>query len=1504
MRQEAIAIAEDADVVFANRGQISVDVRAGNHTTARAAGEIEDVFASTAGLSDVYGVFQRLGDSGQGVGGDTNAILSNDGAISVTALAEVELEAIAEADASARARSASVSDLFGLFQVFADVDGDASGVVSNSGTLDVSAEARSRLRLEAGDTADSGSMSSLSVSDLYGIHQRMVDVGATGSSEQASLLADNTGSILVSGLADAEGWVKAGVDASLDASSATVSDVYGIYQALSNIDGDADITASNSGTLEVVGEVRAALTAEAGQDVDSVSGLDVAVSDLYGIHQQVDDISGDAVLEATNDGAIRVRGDVESAAHGLAGGDAYVESDTVEADDFYGVWQGVDAVAGDAQLEARNVGSIDVLGRAASRAIGEAGGDAPVLASDASVSDLYGIKQDIEGVEQDLVALALNEGSITVAGNAEVLGAAEAGGDVSIEASSVSVTDLYGIRQYARDSEGDAGLVALNEGTLSVLGQAENRVEGTASGQAFADVASATVNDLYGVYQRVGSVLTSIEGDATLVAMNAGVIDIRAAAETFARVETAGEATDIEVSSASASSMAGIYQRAQDVGGSAELVAVNEGTIAIDGRAYVTGGVVAGSVSYASADSANVSALTGIHQSIDQAGGDALLVADNSGDIRITGTSRQVLDVEADGSVDDATGSSASVSEVFGILQYVDDAADATFVAVNDGVIDLRALGTASVTALAGSHAEATDVEIELSDLVGIHQELGSESDSLDMTAVNSGVIAIDAEGVVKSSVTAGDDGVAEASSVAVSSMYGLYQQFASTFVSPVETGAREALAFNEGSISLSAVGGSSVTARANGDAEATLSSVSVSSVGGIVQAFDGTAASAADTAINVGTIDIHGEAWSKATAEAPGNASVSGSSVDVSELFGIHQFVDDVDDEATISALNEGSIEVRGQARLDMLARAGGMASVEGTSVSVSALFGIKQSAWGAADGLELALENSGVIEVEGVADSRALAEGASGEASVSAFATDVHGLFQEVLPGGDATLTLANTGTLLVAAEAFAEAEAPGSATATARATDIYGIRQEASGRDSSTFSVSNSGLVVVSAWAEANAQNSDAVAQAVGLGQQASSSSPTVSEITNQGQIIVSASTSDGEAYASALRLDVEGVQGFIRNQGASSVLSAYAQGTADGWVNVLDIGDEVEFDEEFEILNDSGWMTAEWSEDGGDTLRRGTLIDLSVATGSSVFMDWRGSEADGRLVGDITLREDDRIEVSEGVTRLSGVVNPAESARNGSLSLLDGGGLELVLHEQDGGSDLNLRSYEQEADSTLSIEMAAGDETVEAGGQSLSVSQVNADEVALDGTLELRATSGLYADLTTYRDFVLTDDGSGEWDTVVFESALLDVDVVYRDGFNPEWTAVDLQVERFAFDAADDLTGNQRSVAESLEVTYPSLQAGGGSDAYGALVGELFTLDGEAYRQALGQLDGSIYAQGLRSITGSLHHFEQRPHSAWTPRRCLARQWAIRVRTGSGGRGGLAAGDRDARRHRWR
>jgi outer membrane protein OmpA-like peptidoglycan-associated protein/uncharacterized protein YhjY with autotransporter beta-barrel domain len=584
-----------------------------------------------------------------------------------------------------------------------------------------------------------------------------------------------------------------------------------------------------------------------------------------------------------------------------------------------------------------------------------------------------------------------------------------------------------------------------------------------------------------------------------------------------------------------------------------------------------------------------------------------------------------------------------------------------------------------------------------------------------------------------------------------------------------------------------------------------------------------------------------------------------------------------------------------------------------EGRLPTAHDVVGISQTLVGKATDARFA--NSGTL---GVAAS-ATATGGSGGAGAIAAARGYH------VTGEPVGITVANSGTVTVLATATATAAADTARLARADATGMGFYANYASlaeipelvkdkGGDSGngqnghppgdeeeepdiptyalTGSVANaaSGSIVATARSTGDAQLPDGdltlpasvvPGQALSVGSNAVGvdflSASNAATVQNAGTIEASAITTGAPASAYGVRV-----------------------GYYDNSFGVVAAGTEV-----FTLNNVGGTIRARVSTDNGTTYQRGTAIDTSNAPNPSVINLEGAAGRNGVIYGDIRIAATDAINVRNGETRLDGVINPyVESPEPppeevtafaaaaapagplvGSLSIASGGTLYLVDQPNgnasySGPAGANVETFSIASGGKLALQLPTNSNPAIAQA---AYPVINAGNANLGGSLELRLSTqnGLYGNSYVYNDVIDADTRNGTFASVATStpSPLLAVSAVYDANAN-----VDLNITRNAFDSVPGLTVNQAATGGGIENVYsPNL-----TGPFGGLVATLFTLDADAYPDALDQLSGDQYAgylQGLRNYSlqtnGMVSDQLDCAISIDGPQKCRARDGEVRV-----------------------
>lgn len=1329
--------------------------------------------------------------------GPATATLNNSGSITVMAVVESHGDEVAFAGATASA----------IGQVAAGTD--ASLEITNSGSI-----------------VSLASLSSSGRTAFGGVGAIGFQQGAQGTVE-AEASFDNAGTFQVVAQAEADGEVGAFLNATA-------------FAGVQNIQSDGLATASiaNSGTMDI----RATVDAVAGDT--STFDMAFAFADAHGLGQLAN--GQQAQLEFENSGTFQLLAEVNSTAGDLALGSA-VASGAIQQIAFGGFDSGTASASID------NSGSI-LVGAMADVA---AGSTAAALAGVTKAFAQVAVASD--EADADLT----NTGSIALIAEAEALAA---GGDVTDIGSAQAFAFGINAAASATGAAGFASVNLSNAGSIDINGMAH------ATGSGLAQAIGTAASGLVGTANVVGSGLAEVDlansGELTLVGMAEATGGYTA------------HATGIAVRGLSASSFGG-GDAAADIANSGELTLVADahataGTnavavaIAIDainavvqaGNGDATSNVANSGdldlVANATASALNAQAFAivggtlfsgGLLQSAGAVNGDASVQADNSGAISMMADALANGDVIASASAvggpgvnqfafatsgDAFSGLNNSGSLDFGAHAEANGAnsayADALFFNAigqfasafgGEGSVELTNDGSISIGILAEAHGDAAAGALAIAS-----HEIGQVAFSIG----NDATVALDNSGSIELNVGAIAEGSVASATAALAT--GLIQ------VAQVNgSGAASVTLDNSGSIDMAAIaeaespdGAAAAFAELGGAvsqfAAAVSSQFASGTTGGFTQLIQtisptGPASLAFD---NSGSLDIAvaaiAEGGTSALAEASGSAiTQSARGLDVS-----------------VSLANDGSLDIQ----------LGAMAEGDSSAAASGSLGGIAQEAVAAESTIYttvtagggqvidtmsnpvgtavVSFENSGAFEVAGVAE--AVAGSGSANASMA-----VRGLEQSV-GGIDATAQFANANefTVLARAEAVAGAEATASADALGYAL---------SGDAAFGLDLTNDGEFMVLAEASADGTGGQASAKAVGI--EVTGRGALSGTIGNGGDLLVRAESEGGAsavADAAGIRLgtNVDGVS--ITNSGVLAVEAVTDGGTGTSTaIGLFDNGSGGAGG--VTITNEGGIIIARVSNDGGDSWSRGTAIDLSAGSASSVL----NLVGDGRIHGNIDLASGQAINVSGGETWFDGIVNAecqTGDCGQGTLNIGNGGAL-FFRHDSgsgDGPSGANLEQLNLAAGGTLIFELPAGDDPESA------YPKIAADIANLDGTLLVRSESGLY-DSYTFDNVIDADVRNGQFDVCGIDGnpALLELSCVYDGQGN-----VDLEFERIAFNAVAGLTRNQKAVGSGIEAVYDLDLTG----PFVEMVGQLFTFSDDDYRDALDQLTGASHAAYLQSF----------------------------------------------------
>ncbi len=462
----------------------------------------------------------------------------------------------------------------------------------------------------------------------------------------------------------------------------------------------------------------------------------------------------------------------------------------------------------------------------------------------------------------------------------------------------------------------------------------------------------------------------------------------------------------------------------------------------------------------------------------------------------------------------------------------------------------------------------------------------------------------------------------------------------------------------------------------------------------------------------------------------------------------------------------------------------------------------------------------NSGEIGVAVVAE--ASATGETGSATAAATARGY-----ALTASGGAGIDVSNSGALSASASAVA-AGTTAPASALARALDLSAV---AVGTDTVgapgalTGAIGNSGEIRASAFASGVA----------GAGEQSSA--------------LVAASASAIGAVATAIRIGSGSNDLALTNSGVIEAVAHASEGGTAAATAILVAGNGSATPAEGDglvITNDDGRISAAISADGGTTARWGTAINVVEAPNGATAINLLGN---GVIYGHIDIAGNDTILVAGGETSFDGIVNPGQAgaaAYDGSLTIAGDGTLFLrnVVGSANGASKIYIGDFAMAQGAALALELGM------AGAGSYP--QIFAGTASVDGTLEIRPNFGgglaLYADEYDLQNVIDANALSGRFDGVSVSGAgaLINAEITYDAQAN-----VDLLIARTPFGQLGAETGNQASVGAGIENVYSTSLDG----PFGALVAEIFTLDAPDYYAALDQLQGAHYAGYLHALRNS-------------------------------------------------
>jgi len=1362
-----------------------------------------------------HGIVQSA--TADGRHGDAIVSLTNNGSLSITATAD----AVATNDSASA--GASITE-FGIFQYAGALgeDGEASVTLTNSGTL--------RVAVDAAATASQSSATANAFVNV-GIGQYAYAGGQPGGDADAALV--NTGGIELSAVAAADG--------SSAYAYASFNDGIVQYAQADGTDGNANVSLTNSGTIE--GVLTATASATEGEAYAAARMNRLIQESAYA--NGIDGIANVTLTNGPGADAVAQPGTITvdlnataNATHqrGPLGAFAYAYATMDEVVFQYAQASGE---GGRATVTVANNGLIDVTAFASAQA--DFGASAVAHAD--TVIEQRAFARGIDG--DALVRLTNAEGatiSADMSANATggAFGMAEAG--------------IYeGIRQLAIGSGADAEVT--NHGTLSFTADANalagvyayadayaKAIEQTAVGVTHAS--ASAVNDgaltvAANANAHAGNI-TPFGGDAVAAAYAAGIDQFARARAVYAAGTGTGTITTTlgDVFNTSAYSYAAT--------GPASVTVHNTAAIDISAVATATGdngygiaeATAYGIDQYAGGNPAtalvtNDAPLTVLATAKANGSASATAYADGFG-IRQDAVSYAFAYAYAEPARRQLALVPIPVPDSVSIRRELTPGGPASATVENTTAIDV----TADATAVSGGGAanafvgatQYTTGGVTVTSATGVQgiwqNVFGSEASAL---VNNSGAgsitvdLAADAHGVDAAQAIAIGGGVlqfASAVAYAETEVYTTVGAYAYTqTLTTTPTGDVDVTLVNDGTISL--------TASAN---------------------------AVADTGAAFALVAGQSEGFFGTTVQLP--------------AAGVVQYGHGAD--VTLTVENNGSLTVDANAAADGGTSAVAVASAAGV-LQLAGAFGWTTVATQVAPATEptagpttftpngtvsVSLTNTDTIDVSVTADANA--------ATFASASANAIGVGQLAL-GEDWDATLINNGDLLVSA--LAHAAVAGTAVAHASAVG-YGL--VASG---GVLTVVNTDTIKVTA--NANAADT-AVANAVGisavgtvLGTGVGATPGLINgTITNSGIIDVRALVSQGtDATATGITVSAASATPVTPTPAAASPR------------NLI-------------ISNNGGTITAAVSYNGAAApaaikWHHGMAIDVSDANVGGTRINLTGA---GTIYGNIDLStvaddplvagvEGDEIVVSAGETRFDGIINPefaeaplgpqpgeAPSASQGvdpsptfggTLSIVPGGSLFL----RDNSTAANAAMYDGPAQAYVSTLNAGGNLVYElqisGPNANAHYPQIFANTANLGGTLEIRRTAvpgpALFDDVY-YDNIIEADVRNGKFtnanDVPIWTppNIFMSAKIIYDANNN-----VDINIDRTEFDVACANFGgtfNECSAAGGIENVYSTSLTG----PFAGVVANLFTLNQAGYLEALNQLAGAQYAsylQGLRN-----------------------------------------------------
>lgn len=1461
-----------ASVDLANNGSLSLIAKANAHGTSALAHALE-----RSGISQVAEVESA---------GDALTSLVNTGLISASALAK------ATATSAGRNANAVASERTAINQSAIAKSGDATVTLSNSGGIAVGASAQAFAGGSARAVASlSTALAQEALSSLGNAKALLtndgtigVNVGANANGLAANVLSRGFGIFQSATAASAQaaaalvnhGTVSLKVRAQGTGQSFASAEAVGedLLSQRAGANGNSTVFLDNTGAMTAhVSAFGAAETANA-----------IAVGN-FSIFQSAEATNGNALAMLTNQasgasGAGTIGLSLSATAIGGMSANAIAQG---SRDIFQSVGGGKNgaALASLPDLASlQNLGTMSVS--AVARAKQGGGGAAPVTGSANAIAELSRVlEQDLSSAGgASLAGTLTNSGKINIAASGLATGAS----------ANAKANVVDAVRQLASATNGgNVSLDLENSGTFEIQALASANGNGLAdararsvgisqsaivsgTGQVAAKfdnagllllLTQANANTLAGKANASASLTGILENERNGVATldNGATLTIAAAATAHVAGGTAG----------TAAASADVHAVTQDIVGKNATVQ-NDGGLTIDGVANANGPDL--TLATARVD--------GIEQIVDGTGA----FVTNAGTLGIAATAHAKGGTGAEAAAtishalkQDVTGA-GTVSMSFDNSGTFHVAADADALsavttafaqAAVEGAISQSAEGSVSLAKIVNggqvgiaAQARATGVTAAsgFATATGIRQRTSQGAASL----VNNGFIAVDA------TASAHAAGASSASARGEVQLSALAQH----------VNGADATLDNLGTFQIAGIAKATGVASANGEAL----------VAGIVQTATGKAASA----VNAGTLSIAGLAVANAGSQAFAAANVPN---------GILQQVSS-SGAATAGLDNSGSLSVTASAHgVAQLGRAEAEAHVEAavsqeaqspgaltkivnngklnvlslgvaTGPSAASAFATANGAKQSVTNGTATLANAGIVAVQGTANAvaksgpgsaLAISNGARSSASKIVFdnsgtfstisnAKSVGGKdgiaraeangFEAVSPGGELTLDVANSGSLVVGASAVspgaAFAQALGGAittdnpagTSTAPVTVVGRIDNKGSIKVSANAAGGTSTRIVGAGAAAHPVVAANSKAQATGLFVAAANDGTT---LNNSGLIAVDAITANGDKITDPAEL-------------ASAAASAVG-------VLVQAAGSAPQPAATF-TLNNSGNILVRVSGDGGQTFRRGTAIDVRGGPASSVINLLGG----GNIVGDINVRSGDLINVAQGLTTFNGIVNSscagvdptsASSCGVGALNISSTGNLLLVNPPlsvpagKETPASVFVDKFSVASGGTLTLNLDATTGGTQPPG---TYSKIITNSASLAGKLlvNIKLPGGLLADNYFWDNVIDANSLSGTFDSCSANgsgSFLVSFKCIYDNANN-----VDLSLARTAFNQVPGLTRNEASAAGGIEALYSPTLTG----PFGTLVGQLFKAsNASAYAAALNELTGAAYAGYLQSFS---------------------------------------------------